>query len=246
MRLGLLFTGVSPAGGASNVWTVVLDGNIDLSVTMTTISTFASFGMMPLWLFTLGPHVFASAKIAVPYTHVASLAGALILPLLIGCALQKWAPRISNFLARALKGISAFLILFIIIFACITNSHLFSLFTWRIVVAGLSLPLLGYIFGWFAAKIFKQCREDSLAIAIETGIQNTGIAIFLLRFGLPQPQADLTTIVPVAVAAMTPAPLFLLWLYNKLIRPRIFGHKDKLEIPSRPNTPLPDEGILPR
>lgn len=43
-RLGLFFTGVSPAGGASNIWTVILNGNINLSITMTTISTFAAFG----------------------------------------------------------------------------------------------------------------------------------------------------------------------------------------------------------
>lgn len=44
MQLGLFFTGVSPAGGASNVWTVILGGNIELSVAMTTTSTFAAFG----------------------------------------------------------------------------------------------------------------------------------------------------------------------------------------------------------
>lgn len=44
MQLGLFFTGISPAGGASDVWTVVLGGNLDLSITMTTISTFAAFG----------------------------------------------------------------------------------------------------------------------------------------------------------------------------------------------------------
>lgn len=44
MQLGLFFTGISPAGGASDVWTVVLGGNLDLSIAMTTISTFAAFG----------------------------------------------------------------------------------------------------------------------------------------------------------------------------------------------------------
>lgn len=44
MQLGMFFTGVSPAGGASNIWTYVLGGNLDLSITMTTISTFAAFG----------------------------------------------------------------------------------------------------------------------------------------------------------------------------------------------------------
>jgi predicted Na+-dependent transporter len=44
MQLGMFFTGVSPAGGASNIWTYVLGGNLSLSITMTTISTFAAFG----------------------------------------------------------------------------------------------------------------------------------------------------------------------------------------------------------
>jgi solute carrier family 10 (sodium/bile acid cotransporter), member 3/5 len=43
-QLGLFFTGVSPAGGASNIWTLILGGNINLSLAMTTISTFAAFG----------------------------------------------------------------------------------------------------------------------------------------------------------------------------------------------------------
>lgn len=44
LQLGLFFTGASPAGGASNTWTVILGGNIDLSITMSTTSTLASFG----------------------------------------------------------------------------------------------------------------------------------------------------------------------------------------------------------
>lgn len=44
MQLGLFFTGVSPAGGASNIWTVLLGGNLDLSITMSTTSTLSAFG----------------------------------------------------------------------------------------------------------------------------------------------------------------------------------------------------------
>nr|CAD7581921.1 unnamed protein product [Timema californicum] len=67
--------------------------------------------------------------------------------------------------------------------------------TWQILVAGLGLPWLGFVFGWLLARVpwFKQSPEDVLAISIETGIQNTGISIFLLRFSLGQPEADLTT-----------------------------------------------------
>lgn len=50
LQLGLFFTGVSPAGGASNTWTVILGGNIDLSITMSTTSTLASFGELQFQL----------------------------------------------------------------------------------------------------------------------------------------------------------------------------------------------------
>lgn len=82
-------------------------------------------------------------------------------------------------------------------------------------MAGLLLPWLGYFVGWLAALIFRQEYEDRLAIAIEAGIQNTGIAIFVLRSALNQPEADLTTVLPVSVAIMTPFPLLAFYLCLK-------------------------------
>ena len=57
----------------------------------------------------------------------------------------------------------------------------------------MGIPWLGYGSGYVLARLLRQNHPDSLAISIETGIQNTGIAIFLLRYALPQPEADLTT-----------------------------------------------------
>lgn len=82
-------------------------------------------------------------------------------------------------------------------------------------MAGLGLPWISYCIGWFIALLMKREYEDRLAIAIEAGIKNTGIAIFILRFALGQPQADLTTVVPVAVAIMTPFPLLGYFMYLK-------------------------------
>lgn len=67
------------------------------------------------------------------------------------------------------------------------------MFILQIILAGISLPWLGFIFGYIAAVICRQSKPDIRAISLETGIQNTGIAIFLLSIALPQPAADLTT-----------------------------------------------------
>lgn len=234
MALGLFFTGISPGGGASNMWTLLLGGNINLSIAMTTISTLAAFAMMPLWIFTLGKTIFDRANLGVPYTRISSMAAGLLIPLAIGLLIQRFMPKTAKVLVRILKPLSLILILFIVIFAIVTNLYIFQLFSWQvrfyshlierfvfnkfksqIVIAGLGLPWLGYTFGWLSAKIFKQSNPDSIAISVETGIQNTGISIFLLAFSLDQPMADLTTVVPVAVAIMTPFPLLAIYLIQK-------------------------------
>lgn len=87
-------------------------------------------------------------------------------------------------------------------------------YVFQIILAGLLLPWLGYTISWCLALLLRQNSTDSLTIAIETGIQNTGIAIFLLKT-LPQPQADLTIVVPVAVDIMTMLPLLGLYVYQK-------------------------------
>uniref|UniRef100_A0A182JTU0 Sodium-bile acid cotransporter n=1 Tax=Anopheles christyi TaxID=43041 RepID=A0A182JTU0_9DIPT len=210
LQLGLFFTGVSPAGGASNIWTVALAGNLTLSIAMTTISTIAAFGMMPLWIFTLGRTIFQRANLVVPYSRIAYTAVGLVVPISAGLLIQRYCPRFSRLLVRILKPMSVILILFIVIFAIVTNLYLFELFSWQIIIAGLGLPLLGYCFGFLASHLMRLPLADSLAISVETGIQNTGIAIFLLRFALEQPAADLTTVMPVSNAIMTPLPLLLL------------------------------------
>ncbi|KAH8419857.1 hypothetical protein KR009_003296 [Drosophila setifemur] len=217
MQLGLFFTGISPSGGASNTWSAVLGGNINLSVLMTTVSNLAAFATMPLWTMTLGQLIFERAGMGVPYRNIAGLCGGLIVPLLLGLLIQKRSPKVTRVLVRLLKPISACLILFIVIFAMIVNFYLFSLFSWQVVLAGMALPGLGYVFAWLTAKLLHQNSADALTIAIETGIQNTGIAIALLT---TTQVSDLATVVPVSVAVMSPFPLLGIYLYKRCWAPR--------------------------
>lgn len=225
LRLGLFFTGIVPAGGASNIWTFTLGGNLNLSITMTTISNLAAFVMIPFWSFSLGKVIFDSGSMEVPYPEIARSAVVLTVPLAIGTLLQFWLPKVSKFMVKILKPFSVLLIAFIIIFATITNLYIFRLFTWEIIAAGLGLPLIGYISGAVLASNCRQPPADVLAISIETGIQNTGIAIFMLQTCLLQPEADLTTVVPVAVSVMSPVPLLLFHLLRKCSKK---GRTDKV------------------
>ena len=53
-RLGLFVLGCCPGGTGSNFWTLLLNGDINMSITMTFMSTVLALGFMPMWIFTLG------------------------------------------------------------------------------------------------------------------------------------------------------------------------------------------------
>ena len=84
-----------------------------------------------------------------------------------------------------------FLILFIIIFGVWANLYIFEMMTWQVLLSGMGLPWIGFSFGFVLAKLLKRPMEDIIAIAIETGIQNTGMSIFILWLTLDHPLGDM-------------------------------------------------------
>ncbi|KAI3388064.1 hypothetical protein SNEBB_006967, partial [Seison nebaliae] len=59
---GLFSLGCCPGGGGSNMWTLIFDGNVGLSATMTFVSSVASLFMMPCWMY-IGSVIFREQKI---------------------------------------------------------------------------------------------------------------------------------------------------------------------------------------
>ena len=216
MRLGLFVTGTSPGGGASNIWTVMFGGNLDLSVTMTAVSTFSAFFMMPLWVFLLGEVIIADTQIVIPYFKITTYAVMLVVPLLIGVGIRKCLPKLADFLVKIMRPVSFLLILFILVCGIWSQFFMIKLIDWKIAVVGFALPWMGFAFGCLFSKLCRRERKDIIAIAIETGIQNTGMSIFMLWFTLSHPAGDLAAVVPVAVATLTPFPLLFALVYYKL------------------------------
>ena len=66
-KLGLIMVGSSPGGNLSNFWTLLLDGDVNLSVTMTMISSISSFGMTSLWVWLLGTQFSGERHIQASY-----------------------------------------------------------------------------------------------------------------------------------------------------------------------------------
>lgn len=88
--------------------------------------------MIPFWIVFLGKRIFSMGEIPVPYSRIATSIVALIIPLFIGYSIQRFLPRVSRVMTRVLKPLSSCLIIFIIIFATVTNFYLFKIFSWKV------------------------------------------------------------------------------------------------------------------
>merc|ERR1712192_69124 len=140
----------------------------------------------------------------IPYFTITKYAVLLVVPLLIGISIRKCLPKVANCMVRFMKPLALFLIVFIL-----------KLITWRTALVGFALPWLGFGFGCLLSKFCNRERKDIIAIAIETGIQNTGMSIFMLWHSLDHPAGDLAAVVPVAVATLTPVPLLAALAYYR-------------------------------
>uniref|UniRef100_A0A914VCB4 Solute carrier family 10 member 6 n=1 Tax=Plectus sambesii TaxID=2011161 RepID=A0A914VCB4_9BILA len=224
MRLALFVVSCSPGGGKSNFWTILFDGNIDLCITMTFLSTVSALGMMPLWLSTLGT-VFSPNRIPIPFFEIVRGLIALLIPSVAGMLFIRFRPGWEKKIHKIIKVTSFVFLVVFSVFGLFANFFIFQLITWRTVLASATLPWFGYILAFSVAYLLRQGWKDSITIAIETGIHNIGIAIIILRFSLPEPDRDLAMVMPISVVFLTGKPLLVTWIVRSIYH-KYFKTKD--------------------
>jgi len=192
-RLGLLLIGCSPGGANSNFWTAMFNGDVNLSVTMTFISSIASFAFTTMWIYLLGSPM-VGKTVEIPYVQLTVSLASFVLPLLIGVAVKYKFPKVAEKIGKLSRP---FFLTCLIIFPCVglaNNYHFFYLCTWRTVVSGAALGLLGFSFGAGLAWLCRQDRAQIIAISLETAIQNGGIAFVVLSLTFESPVSDMANI----------------------------------------------------
>ncbi|XP_045103592.1 ileal sodium/bile acid cotransporter-like [Portunus trituberculatus] len=215
-QLGLFLGGSCPGGGASNMWTHLLGGSLDLSIMMTFISTVTAFATVPLWVLVMGPTIVGDADFIIPYKDIAVLVFSLSMPCAVGILIAKFLPRVGKVIGKLLTPLTLFNVVFLFTFGVYANLYVFSLFEAKTILAGFGLPFLGYLSGIGLASLLKLPIKDRIAISIETGIQNMTIAIIILKLTLEAPASELTVVFPAAAVLMTPIPLLAMLIIRRV------------------------------
>lgn len=185
IALGMLLVASCPGGNVSNFAVHLSGGNTALSVLMTSFSTLAAVAITPLYFTQLAPlvpgidHLRSNIYVA-PWDMVATIVQLIIIPLAIGMLFNYKLPRITAALKQPVRTMSMMIFVGFVLFAVYANydnifNYLHIVFLIVLVHNALAL-LTGY--GW--SKAWGLPKEDARAISIETGIQNSGLALILI------------------------------------------------------------------
>ncbi|MDR1793546.1 MAG: bile acid:sodium symporter family protein [Bacteroidales bacterium] len=190
VAMGMILVASCPGGNISNFISQLSKGNIELSVSLTAISTSFSPLIMPfnfsLWgsfyVNYVNNHAHnALQELSIPFFNVFETVLLLLgLPLLLGLLTSKFLPKIANFLKKPMQYLSIAFFLVMVIMAFKQN---FDIFLQCIVyIFGIVLihNLLALLIGYLLGTAFRLPLRDRKTISIETGIQNSGLALVLL------------------------------------------------------------------
>lgn len=175
IAVGVILVGCCPGGTASNVMTFLAKGNTALSVAVTTISTLLAPVVTPLLIM-----LFAKEWLPVsPGSLFISILQAVLFPIIAGLIVKMFFRKQVAKAVHALPLVSVIGIVAIV--SAVVSGNQENLLQSGLLIFSVVILHngIGYLLGFLCAKLLKMDYPSQKAIAIEVGMQNSGLGAAL-------------------------------------------------------------------
>lgn len=182
MLIGLVMVGSVAGGTASNVIAYLAGGDVALSITMTTCSTIGGIFLTPLL-----SALYLGQTVDVPVWEMfKSILLIVAFPVGLGLVINRLMRGKEALLNKICPFVSVLGIVFVIAIIVALNANAVKNSGWLILLAVILHNVIGMTFGYFLSKLLRCSRKEAITIAIETGMQNSGLAAALSKqfFGI--------------------------------------------------------------
>jgi BASS family bile acid:Na+ symporter len=194
VALGMILVASCPGGNISNFLSSLSKGNVELSVSMTAITTLFASIITPFNFWFWGTHYcrFASLKnqiptLEIPFDEMLSQIFLILgVPIVLGLLFSHKFPNVAK---KIIKPTQILSILFFVAMVLVSMTQVLSGFEqrWEVYAAILCALVVVVIHntsalatGFYGGRIAKLPTKDCRTLAIEIGIQNSGLALALL------------------------------------------------------------------
>lgn len=196
IAVGVILVGCCPGGTASNVMTYLARGNVALSVAVTSVSTLLAPLLTPA-IFYLLAHQWLDISAASMFWSIVKI---VLLPIALGVLAHTLFQKQTEKAADVLPLVSVAAIVLIV--AAVVGASKGKIMESGLLILGVVVlhNALGYVLGFWAAKLLKLPYDAQKTLAIEVGMQNSGLGAALA--------ATHFAMMPVAAV---PSALFSVW-----------------------------------
>jgi BASS family bile acid:Na+ symporter len=169
---GVVLIGCSPSGLASNVMNYLAKANLALSITITSLTTLLAPFVTPLLMkFLAGTFIEIDL-----YKMMWDIFKMIMIPIGAGLLFNKLLRGKSKWLDTAMPYVSMFGIAGVIAFVTAAGRDSLLDIGLLLIVLVMIHNGLGYLIGYWSARLLKLNERDSRTVAIEVGMQNAGLA----------------------------------------------------------------------
>lgn len=175
LAIGVILVGSCPGGTSSNVMTYLAKGNTALSVACTTISTLLAPLLTPVIFYVL-----ASQWLEIDATGMfISVLKMVLFPIFLGLVVRALFKKQITEISQTMPLVSVISI--VLILAAVVAVSKDKIAESGLLIFGVVVlhNCLGYLVGFFAAKLLGLNIADSKAVSIEVGMQNSGLGAAL-------------------------------------------------------------------
>ena len=200
IALGIMIIAAAPGGVTTNVMTKFANGDVALSISLTAIISLISIISVP-FIILKSADLLGVTNISADITMTAitlKMALVVTVPVILGMIIRKFADNlISSNISIVNKITTA---LFVIVFAAIWIEERENIFNYlkQAGFAVLVLNVVMMILAYYIAKFFATGMKQRKCIAIECGLQNGTLAVFVAT----QMFNDITYMIPTAAYAL--------------------------------------------
>ena len=188
MGLGMILVAACPGGNISNFMSSLGKANIELSVSLTAISTALAVFLTPFNFWLWGTLYLNSAavtadipRLVIPLMDVFKTIFILLgIPLVLGILTSQFLPKVADALKKPLQWLSIIIFLVLVVLSFSSNIDAFLVSVKYIFIVVLIHNLLALGIGYSVGTIGKVPFRDRRTLTIETGIQNSGLGLVLL------------------------------------------------------------------
>ena len=191
VALGMILIASCPGGNISNFMSSMAKANIALSVSLTAIATLAATFMTPInfavWgkLFINHYNAAGAGNYLVPieidfFQMVQTVVILLGIPVFLGLLFSNYFPKLTGKIKKPIRQLSIVIFILFVIALLSANFNHFVRFVHLVFLIVLIHNALALGTGFAISTFFKLPRSNRRAITIETGIQNSGLALVLM------------------------------------------------------------------